>query len=93
MDRCPYIYVYKLRQRSLIVPENDILEKTSGTFMWVILAVAMLNQAYDCGKVEAMHQTLRKVSCICGGLTSQSELFISLYLRFDALADMWDGLL
>ena len=38
--------------------ERGILEKASGVFMWVILVVAMLNQAFDNGRVEAMHQKL-----------------------------------
>ena len=55
------IYVRdKLTERDKEI-EKDILNKASGIFMWVILVVAMLNQAYDRGKVEAMHQTLREV--------------------------------
>ena len=38
--------------------ERRILEKASGVFLWVTLVVAMLNRAYDEGKVEAMHQKL-----------------------------------
>lgn len=41
--------------------ENDLLDKASGVFMWVVLVVTMLNIAYDEGKVEAMHRTLHKV--------------------------------
>ncbi|KAH8704305.1 hypothetical protein GQ44DRAFT_778212 [Phaeosphaeriaceae sp. PMI808] len=43
------------------VVEQEIFEKASGVFMWVILVVAMLNQAYDEGKVEAMHQKLNEL--------------------------------
>ncbi|PVH70777.1 hypothetical protein DL98DRAFT_504258, partial [Cadophora sp. DSE1049] len=38
--------------------EKRILEKASGVFMWVVLVVAMLNRAYEEGKVEAMRQKL-----------------------------------
>lgn len=41
--------------------EKRIFKKASGVFMWVILVVAMLNQAYDDGKVEAMHQRLNEL--------------------------------
>lgn len=41
--------------------EKGILKKASGIFMWVVLVVAMLNQAFDDGKVEAMHQKLREL--------------------------------
>ena len=55
------IYVRdKLTERDEEI-EKGILDKASGIFMWVILVVAMLNQAYDRGKVEAMHETLREV--------------------------------
>jgi ankyrin repeat protein len=55
------IYVRdKLAERDEKI-EKGILAKASGIFMWVILVVAMLNQAYDRGKVEAMHETLREV--------------------------------
>jgi ankyrin repeat protein len=55
------IYVRdKLAERDEEI-EKGILAKASGIFMWAILVVAMLNQAYDHGKVEAMHETLREV--------------------------------
>ena len=38
-----------------------ILEKASGLFMWVILVVTILNQAYDKDKVEAMYQMLHEL--------------------------------
>ncbi|KAL8393541.1 hypothetical protein RB599_005843 [Gaeumannomyces hyphopodioides] len=41
--------------------ESALLGKASGVFMWVVLVVAMLNTAYDEGKVEAMHRTLHEV--------------------------------
>ncbi|KAJ4385885.1 hypothetical protein N0V85_008016 [Neurospora sp. IMI 360204] len=41
--------------------EQRVLKKASGIFMWVVLVVAMLNKAFDEGKVEAMEQKLREV--------------------------------
>ncbi|KAL8400678.1 hypothetical protein RB594_000904 [Gaeumannomyces avenae] len=41
--------------------EGALIGKASGIFMWVVLVVAMLNIAYDEGKVEAMHRTLHEV--------------------------------
>ncbi|KAK3339419.1 ankyrin repeat-containing domain protein [Neurospora tetraspora] len=41
--------------------EKEVLNKASGIFMWVVLVVAMLNKAYDEGKIEAMEQKLREV--------------------------------
>ncbi|RYO79300.1 hypothetical protein DL764_010029 [Monosporascus ibericus] len=41
--------------------ETEIRQKASGVFMWVVLVVAMLNQAYDNGYVEAMQKTLDEV--------------------------------
>ncbi|KAL7918350.1 ankyrin repeat-containing domain protein [Trichoderma austrokoningii] len=41
--------------------EKELLEKASGVFMWVVLVIKLLNQAYDEGKIEAMHKTLHKV--------------------------------
>ena len=41
--------------------EKDVLYKASGIFMWVVLVVAMLNKAYDEGKMEAMRRKLREV--------------------------------
>ncbi|KAH8694325.1 ankyrin repeat-containing domain protein [Phaeosphaeriaceae sp. PMI808] len=38
--------------------EKEVLEKAAGVFMWVVLVVAMLNRAYDEGKVDAMQQKL-----------------------------------
>ncbi|RYP60263.1 hypothetical protein DL770_010028 [Monosporascus sp. CRB-9-2] len=40
---------------------TEIRQKASGLFMWVVLVVAMLNQAYDKGRVETMQRTLEKV--------------------------------
>ena len=55
------IYVRdKLRKRDAEI-EKGVLKKASGSFMWVVLVVTMLNTAYDEGKVEAMHQKLREV--------------------------------
>ncbi|KAL8284817.1 hypothetical protein RB597_002069 [Gaeumannomyces tritici] len=41
--------------------EDALIGKASGVFMWVVLVVAMLNMAYDEGKVEAMYRTLHEV--------------------------------
>jgi hypothetical protein len=41
--------------------EAELLEKASGIFMWVVLVVAMLNQAFDDGKIEAMQEMLREL--------------------------------
>ncbi|KAL8340712.1 hypothetical protein RB601_006689 [Gaeumannomyces tritici] len=50
---------------TLIKPGGELkgalIGKASGVFMWVVLVVAMLNTAYDEGKVEAMHRTLHEV--------------------------------
>ncbi|CAM5999841.1 unnamed protein product, partial [Sphagnum balticum] len=54
--------------------EERILKKASGVFMWVILVVAMLDQAFDEGKVEAMHQ---KLSELPGDLEQVFETLLS----------------
>ena len=60
-DKDIAIYIYnKLTKRDEEI-EKGILEKASGVFMWVILIVAMLNQAFDDGKVEAIHQKLHEL--------------------------------
>ncbi|KAJ4347659.1 hypothetical protein N0V85_009749 [Neurospora sp. IMI 360204] len=41
--------------------EEEVLNKASGIFMWVVLVVAMLKKAHANGKVEAMKQKLREV--------------------------------
>lgn len=41
--------------------EESVLREASGSFMWLVLVVAMLNRAYDDGKVEAMHRKLHDV--------------------------------
>ncbi|KAF1927259.1 uncharacterized protein M421DRAFT_6446 [Didymella exigua CBS 183.55] len=41
--------------------EAEVLRKAGGVFMWVVLVVAMLNEAYDEGKVEAMQQKLNEL--------------------------------
>ncbi|PVH69643.1 hypothetical protein DL98DRAFT_505506, partial [Cadophora sp. DSE1049] len=41
--------------------QERVLEKASGIFLWVVLAIAILNKAYDDGKVEAMRQKLHEV--------------------------------
>jgi hypothetical protein len=45
--------------------EAEVLRKAGGVFMWVVLVVAILNRAYDEGKVEAMQQKLNELP---GGL-------------------------
>lgn len=50
--------------------KNIDLAKASGVFMWVKLVVAMLNEAYDEGKVDAMHE---KLSELPGGLEKVFE--------------------
>ena len=47
----------KLTKRETDI-ENGIFEKASGVFMWVVLVVALLNQAYDWGQVEVTQETL-----------------------------------
>ena len=54
--------------------EKRILEKASGVFMWVIHVVAMLIQAYDEGKVKAMHQKLLELPA---GLEEVFETLLS----------------
>ncbi|KAI0469193.1 hypothetical protein F4859DRAFT_487298 [Xylaria cf. heliscus] len=41
--------------------EYQIRKKADGVFMWVVLVVAMLNKAYDEGRVEVMQKTLDEV--------------------------------
>ncbi|KAJ4355277.1 hypothetical protein N0V85_009544 [Neurospora sp. IMI 360204] len=52
--------------------EEEVLNKASGIFMWVVLVVAMLKKAYADGKVEAMEQKLREVP------SNLDELFSSI---------------
>jgi len=54
-------YVRDTLTRRDVEIEEGVLRKASGIFMWVVLVVAMLNIAYDEGKVEAMQQKLREV--------------------------------
>ena len=41
--------------------EEEVRRKASGIFMWVILVVEMLNQAFDEGKIRAIREKLREV--------------------------------
>ncbi|KAB8229928.1 uncharacterized protein BDW43DRAFT_287342 [Aspergillus alliaceus] len=41
--------------------EDQLLNKASGIFMWVVLVVAMLNQAFSHGKLEAMQTLLKEL--------------------------------
>ncbi|PKK48535.1 hypothetical protein CI102_7932 [Trichoderma harzianum] len=52
----------KLKQKSSEI-QNRILKKAAGIFMWVILVVAKLNEAYDRGQVEVadMRETLDQI--------------------------------
>ncbi|KAJ4361745.1 hypothetical protein N0V85_009375 [Neurospora sp. IMI 360204] len=59
MDIATYVHDNLTRPDPNI--ENGVLKKASGIFMWVVLAVAMLNEAYDEGRIEAMEQKLREV--------------------------------
>ncbi|KAG7291089.1 hypothetical protein NEMBOFW57_001099 [Staphylotrichum longicolle] len=36
--------------------EASLLDKASGIFLWVVLVVALLNEAYDQGRLEAMRE-------------------------------------
>jgi hypothetical protein len=57
------IYTYvraKLKIRDEEI-EKGVPKKASGIFLWVVLVVAMLNKAYQEGKVEAMRQKLSDV--------------------------------
>ena len=50
----------KLRIRNRKI-EEELLKKAAGVFMWVVLVVEMLNQAYDDGEVRAMQKKLYNV--------------------------------
>lgn len=39
----------------------QILQKASGVFLWVALAVPMLNKAFDSGKIDALKEQLEKL--------------------------------
>ena len=41
--------------------ERELVTKSSGIFLWVVLMVAILNRAYDEGRLEAMHQKLDEI--------------------------------
>ncbi|KAH8672131.1 hypothetical protein BGZ60DRAFT_430550 [Tricladium varicosporioides] len=60
-DKDISIYVRdKLTERDEEI-EKGILDKASGIFMWVVLVVELLNQAYDDGEVRAMQKKLHEV--------------------------------
>ncbi|KAH8727792.1 hypothetical protein GQ44DRAFT_676730, partial [Phaeosphaeriaceae sp. PMI808] len=40
---------------------NDLQEKASGVFMWVVLVINILNQEYDRGRMHALKQRLREI--------------------------------
>jgi ankyrin repeat protein len=55
------LYVqYKLRIRDKEI-EEELLQKAANIFMWVVLVVEMVNQAYDHGQTRAMRNKLREV--------------------------------
>jgi hypothetical protein len=41
--------------------EEEVLQKAEHVFMWVVLVIEMLNQAFDHGKVRAMRKKLHEV--------------------------------
>jgi ankyrin repeat protein len=54
--------------------EKGVLQKASSIFLWVVLVVAMLNKAYQEGKVEGMRQ---KLSDVPEGLEEMFETLLS----------------
>lgn len=50
----------RLMERTPAV-EDQILSKARGIFMWVVLVVAMLNHAFNHGKLEAMQKLLNEL--------------------------------
>jgi hypothetical protein len=60
-DRDIALYVqHKLKIRDKEI-EEELLRKAANIFMWVVLVVEMVNQAYDHGKTRAMWNKLREV--------------------------------
>ncbi|KAK3947023.1 hypothetical protein QBC32DRAFT_271522 [Pseudoneurospora amorphoporcata] len=57
------IYLYDNLTKSNPYIEKLIFNKASGIFLWVVLVVAMLNKAYDEGKIEAMEQKCHTDIC------------------------------
>ncbi|EWC45662.1 hypothetical protein DRE_05223 [Drechslerella stenobrocha 248] len=41
--------------------EEEIYEKAEGIFMWVVLVTAMLNNAFDDGRIQAVREKLREI--------------------------------
>ncbi|KAK6348028.1 hypothetical protein TWF718_005849 [Orbilia javanica] len=41
--------------------KTEILEKASGIFLWVVLAVKILNQEYDRGRLHALRKRLKEI--------------------------------
>ncbi|KAK6528601.1 hypothetical protein TWF281_009839 [Arthrobotrys megalospora] len=55
------IYVQdKLRIQDCNI-ESELRQKSTGIFMWIVLVVEMLNQAYDNGNIHAVRKMLREV--------------------------------
>jgi ankyrin repeat protein len=40
---------------------NELQEKASGTFMWVVLVISILNKEHDRGQIHALQRTLREI--------------------------------
>ncbi|KAK6537092.1 hypothetical protein TWF694_011292 [Orbilia ellipsospora] len=60
-DRDITTYVQdKLRMKDKDI-ESELLQKAAGVFMWIVLVVEMLNQAYDNGNIHAAQRKLREV--------------------------------
>jgi ankyrin repeat protein len=53
----------------------EILERASGVFLWVVLVVQMLNQAYDHGQIYALRKRLREIP------TDLDDLFVDILTR------------
>lgn len=41
--------------------KNELLQRASGIFLWVVLAVQMLNKEYDRGRIHALRKRLREI--------------------------------
>ena len=57
----------KLRVRDRKI-EEELLRKADHVFLWVVLVVEMLNQAFDRGKMRALQQKLREVPSDLDGI-------------------------
>jgi ankyrin repeat protein len=74
-DQDVILYVqHKLRIRDKEI-EKELLRKAAHVFMWVVLVVEMLNQAFDDGEVRAMKKRLSEVP---SGL---DDVFLTLLIK------------